>query len=164
MAKINLDGIEREVNVQHGPDGTVVTVDGRHYPVSEIIPMAGAVAFFAGRVSHLAHVSSGPSGTRISLGGHTHMRADVRTDADVPSRAGGGVHDGRVEAPMPGGIIALHVAAGDAVKAGQPIAVLVSMKMHNEINAPIDGVVRRVNCKVGDQVSFGHVLVEIGAE
>jgi biotin carboxyl carrier protein len=163
MAKIVLDGIEREVSVERGAEGTVVTVDGRRYPVSEIIPMAGAVAFFSGAVSHVAHVSSGPSGARISLGGRTHVRQHARLDADVPSRAGGGVHDGRVEAPMPGGIIALHVAAGDAVKAGQPIAVLVSMKMHNEINSPIDGVVRRVNCKVGDQVSFGHVLVEIGA-
>lgn len=163
MAKMVLDGVERDVNVERGPDGTVVTVDGRRYPVSDIIPMAGAVAFFAGQTSHVAHVSSGPAGTRISLRGHTHLRADARPDADAPL-ASAGARDGRIEAPMPGGIIALHVRTGDHVTVGQPIAVLESMKMHNEITAPIDGVVRRINCKVGDQVSFGHVLAEIGAE
>jgi biotin carboxyl carrier protein len=52
----------------------------------------------------------------------------------------------------------------ERVKSGQPAVVLESMRMHNEIEAPVDGVVRRINCKVGDQVGFGHVLAEIGAE
>jgi len=42
--------------------------------------------------------------------------------------------------------------------------VLESMKMHNEITSPSNGVVRRVHIKVGEQVSFGHVLVEVGAD
>ena len=164
MAKIVIDGIAREVEVKRGAGGTVVTVDGRKYAVNDILPLAGAVAFFAGQTSHVAHVSNGPAGTRISLKGRSHLRTDARKDADGPRRSAAGVHNGRVEAPMPGGIIALHVAAGDTVKAGQPLVVLESMKMHNEIPAPMDGVVRRINCKVGDQVSFGHVLAEIGAE
>jgi biotin carboxyl carrier protein len=35
------------------------------------------------------------------------------------------------------------------------------MKMQNEIPAPVGGEVAKVNCAVGDQVDFGHVLVEI---
>jgi biotin carboxyl carrier protein len=81
----------------------------------------------------------------------------------MPARTGGGSSDGRVQAPMPGGIIAVHVHEGDHVTAGQPLVVLESMKMHNEITSPADGVVQRIHSKVGDQVSFGHVLVEIGA-
>jgi biotin carboxyl carrier protein len=38
------------------------------------------------------------------------------------------------------------------------------MKMHNEITSPMKGVVRRVNTRVGEQVPFGHVLVEVTAE
>lgn len=164
MAKVVLDGIERDVVVERGPSGTIVSVDGRRYDVSEVIPLAGAVAFLVGQTSHVAHVSNGPAGTRISLQGRNYLRTDARPDADGPRRTGGGVHDGRIEAPLPGGIIALHVRVGDAVKTGDPIVVLESMKMHNEITAPIDGVVRCVHCKVGDQVGFGHVLAEIGAE
>lgn len=164
MARIVLDGIEREVMVERGPSGTTVFVDGRPYRVSEIVHLAGAVGFFAGVTSHVAYVSSGPTGTRVSLRGRTFLRTDVRMDADAPAHAGGGVRDGRIEAPMPGSIIALHVKAGDAVKAGQPVVVLESMKMHNEVLAPIDGVVKRMTCNVGDQVGFGQVLAEIGSE
>jgi biotin carboxyl carrier protein len=164
MAKIVLDGIARDVVVERGPNGTVVSVDGRRHDVKDIIPLAGALAFFDGRVSHVAYVSTGAAGSRISLNGRTYLRTDARIDEDRPSRGAGGIHDGRIEAPMPGGIIAIHVKAGDTVKTGDPIAVLESMKMHNEITAPIDGVIRRINCKPGDQVSFGHVLAEIGAD
>lgn len=164
MARIVLDGIERDVMVERGPSGTTVFVDGRPYRISEVVHLAGAVGFFAGHASHVAYVSSGPTGTRVSLRGRTYLRTDVRPDADAPSRGGAGVHDGRVEAPMPGSIIALHVKPGDAVKTGQPLVVLESMKMHNELVAPIDGVVRGIHCKVGDQVGFGEILAEIGAE
>jgi biotin carboxyl carrier protein len=56
------------------------------------------------------------------------------------------------------------VSQGDHVRSGQPLVVLESMKMHNEIVSPLDGVVRKVNCRVGEQVGFGHVLMEIGSE
>jgi biotin carboxyl carrier protein len=163
MAKIVLDGITREVIVERGPQGTVVSVDGRRHDVKDIIALAGSVAFFDGSKSQVAYVSACAAGSRISLNGRTYLRTDARVDEDHPSRGATGVHDGRIEAPMPGGIIAIHVKPGDTVKAGDPVAVLESMKMHNEITAPIDGVVRRIHCKPGDQVSFGHVLAEIGA-
>jgi biotin carboxyl carrier protein len=163
MAKIVLDGVAREVVIERGKDGVVVVVDGRRHAVSNIDANPGALTFFLGNAPKTAYVSSGPTGTRISLNGRTYARADARPDADAPL-ASAGARDGRIEAPMPGGIIALHVHAGDHVTVGQPVAVLESMKMHNEITAPVDGVVQRVNVKVGEQVSFGHVLAEIAAE
>jgi biotin carboxyl carrier protein len=164
MAKIVLDGVSREVTVERGQDGMVVMVDGRRHIVRDVGASAGTVAFLLDSASHVALVSGGAGGTRISLGGRTYARSEARVDADAPSHASGAGSNGRLEAPMPGAIIALHVHAGDQVTAGQPVVVLESMKMHNEIASPIDGVVRRVNCKVGDQVSYGHVLAEIAAE
>ena len=164
MAKIVLNGVARDVAIERGADGVVVMVDGRRHAVRDAGVVAGAVTFFLGDAPQMAHVSSGATGARISINGRTYSREIARPDADAPSSAAGGARDGRIEAPMPGGIIALHVHAGDHVIVGQPVAVLESMKMHNEITAPIAGVVQRVNIKVGDQVSFGHVLAEIAAE
>ena len=65
---------------------------------------------------------------------------------------------------MPGNIIAVNVSEGDVVEANQAVVVIESMKMQNEIPSPIDGKVAKVNCAVGDQVDFGHVLVEITPE
>jgi biotin carboxyl carrier protein len=164
VARLTLDGVTREVTVERGADGTTVVVDGRRYAVTGATALAGSVSFFIEHSIHVAFVSSNMSGTQLSLGGRTFLRADARVDTDTPARAASGTSDGRVQAPMPGGIIALHVKEGDHVAAGQPVVVLESMKMHNEIASPIDGVVRRVHTKVGEQVPFGHVLVEVGAD
>jgi biotin carboxyl carrier protein len=164
MAKIVLDGVAREVSIAREKDATVVIVDGRRYPVSEVASLPGGISFLVDGRSHVAFVSTGKAGTRITLHGRTYLRAAARSDEDAPSHAHHGAENGRIEAPMPGAIIALHVKSGAAVKAGQPIIVLESMKMHNEIASPRDGVVARLNCKVGDQVAFGQVLAEIAAK
>jgi len=164
MAKITLDGVTREVVLERNNDDVVVVVDGHRHVVHDVIALPESLSFMIGNQTHVAFVSKGDSGTSISLDGRTYLRPDTRVDTDVLARAGTGSHDGRVQAPMPGSIIAVHVHDGDHVTAGQPIVVLESMKMHNEITSPLDGVVRRIHCKMGDQVSFGHVLAEISAD
>ena len=67
-----------------------------------------------------------------------------------------------VTSPLPGVIIAVKVNAGDAVKAGQVVAVLEAMKMENEIQAEFDGTVASVNVSKGDSVLEGATIVTIG--
>jgi biotin carboxyl carrier protein len=68
---------------------------------------------------------------------------------------------GGLEAPMPGKVIAVKKAAGDAVVKGEEILIVEAMKMENAIRAPRDGRVKKVSAKVGDLVAPGAVLVEI---
>jgi biotin carboxyl carrier protein len=164
MAKIVLDGVAREVVLERGNNGFAVVVDGKRYDVSDVIPLSESFSFMLGSESRVAFVSKSAGGTQLSLCGRTYRRSDARVDMDAPARSAAGGGDGRVQAPMPGGVIALHVKEGDHVAAGQPVVVLESMKMHNEITSPMKGVVRRVNTRVGEQVPFGHVLVEVTAE
>lgn len=164
MAKIVLNGSAREVIVERSGDGVVVVVDGRRHSVSDVLLLDKSFSFLIGNDSRVAFVSGNAQGTQLSLGGRTYTRAQTAVDTDTPAASASGSSDGRVQAPMPGGIIALHVREGEHVTAGQPLVVLESMKMHNEITSPANGIVRRVNIKVGEQVSFGHVLVEVGAD
>ena len=62
-------------------------------------------------------------------------------------------------APMPGKVLSVHVATGDQVTAGQPLVIMVAMKMEHTITAPVDSVVGELRCAVGDQVDNGQVLV-----
>lgn len=78
--------------------------------------------------------------------------------APVAAPAGAGT---KVECPMPGTIIDVKVAVGDAVKAGQPVVILEAMKMENDVVAPADGKVTSVLVKKGDAVSANDVLVTI---
>ena len=54
-------------------------------------------------------------------------------------------------APMPGGVVAVHVDDGAAVRAGEPLVSIEAMKMEHPVLAPHDGVVRML-VAVGDQV------------
>jgi 3-methylcrotonyl-CoA carboxylase alpha subunit len=162
--KLSLDGVVKDVTVERAANGFTVAVDGRAFSVGDIGVAFGTLAFLVDHRSYVARVSSGPAGLLVSLGGRTYTLARDDVDADRPGGAGAHGGDGRLEAPMPGSIVAVNVAVGDRVTAGQPVVVLESMKMHNEITSPTDGVVRRVNCEVGEQVAFGRVLVEIGSE
>jgi propionyl-CoA carboxylase alpha chain len=62
--------------------------------------------------------------------------------------------------PMPGLVVSLDVALGQAVQAGQAVAVVEAMKMQNIIRAERDGVVKTIGAKAGDSVAADEVLVE----
>ncbi len=68
---------------------------------------------------------------------------------------------GDVKSPLPGVIQAIRVKEGDAVKAGQCIAILEAMKMENDIDAIIDGTVEKVHIALGQNVLEGDILVTI---
>ena len=82
-------------------------------------------------------------------------------DAAAAEPHGPGTEQSAVTAPMPGTVIRLLVAPGDAVKARQPLVVLEAMKMETPLSSPYDAVVRAVNVAEGEQVAGGTVLVEL---
>ena len=69
---------------------------------------------------------------------------------------------GGLVAPMPGTVLAVHVAPGDTVTEGQLLMVVEAMKMEHRITAPRPGVVAEVRARGGDQVSGGDLLAVIG--
>ncbi len=71
--------------------------------------------------------------------------------------------DGAILSPMPGRIIAVEVAAGDAVTKGQKLLTLEAMKMEHSLTAPFDGVVAELNAEAGAQVQVEALLVRIEA-
>ncbi len=68
---------------------------------------------------------------------------------------------GDLRAPMAGKIIQVLVEDGAAVKAGDTLIILEAMKMEQQITAPHDGVVDRILCREGDQVSAGTELATL---
>ena len=62
--------------------------------------------------------------------------------------------------PMPGLLTQLHVGVGDAVEAGQPLAVVEAMKMENILRAEKAGVVSAVNHKAGDSLAVDAAILE----
>ncbi len=64
-------------------------------------------------------------------------------------------------APMPGTVLRVDVAAGDAVAARQPLLVLEAMKMETPVLSPFDATVTAIHVAPGDRVAGGALLVEL---
>jgi 3-methylcrotonyl-CoA carboxylase alpha subunit len=79
----------------------------------------------------------------------------------IAHAADGALEGGRLTAPMPGKVVAFLAAVGDAVKLGQPLAVMEAMKMEHTIAAPRDGIVKALLYAVGDQVLEGEELLRM---
>ncbi len=75
--------------------------------------------------------------------------------------AGADASDGVILSPMPGRIIAVAVAAGEAVTKGQKLLTLEAMKMEHSLVAPFDGLIAQLDASEGGQVSEGALLVKI---
>ncbi|HEV3233238.1 MAG TPA: pyruvate carboxylase subunit B [Candidatus Dormibacteraeota bacterium] len=85
--------------------------------------------------------------------------------AGAPAPAAAGVPwitgDGALKAPMQGLLLKVLVSAGEAVKLGQPVAVLEAMKMQNDITASKSGTIKEIYVQEGAVVTPGQVLMVI---
>ena len=95
----------------------------------------------------------------VELEEMTAAPAAAPVAAPAPSAAAAPAAGGeKVTSPMPGTILSVNVAAGDAVKRGQVLMILEAMKMENEIMCPCDGVVSSVQAAKGAAVESGTLL------
>ncbi len=62
--------------------------------------------------------------------------------------------------PMPGLVVSIAVAAGQEVKAGEPLAVVEAMKMENLLRAERDATIKTVHAKPGDSLQVDAVILE----
>ncbi len=86
------------------------------------------------------------------------LSLEIFRAAASATSAGGG---GRVTAPMHGVLLEVLVTEGEAISAGQKLAILEAMKMQHEIIATIDGKVAAISGAVGAQMAAGDLIMEI---
>ncbi|KAG8445138.1 hypothetical protein GDO86_010053 [Hymenochirus boettgeri] len=93
----------------------------------------------------------------FSLEGSAHLCIPVPTFLSEVSTRG---TQGGAAAPMTGTVEKVFVKAGEAVEAGDPVMVMIAMKMEHTIRAPKTGIIKNVYYKEGDQVSRHALLVD----
>ena len=138
-------------------DAVEVTIGGRSFAFAMDPLAAGVFLVREGERSFVLHAVRDGALVHAFWDGVTYMLTEEREGARAPHR-----HDGSgLEAPMPGRVAAVHVAAGQRVARGQELLVVEAMKMENALRAPRDGVVRAVHVAPGDMVAPGRPLLEM---
>jgi acetyl-CoA/propionyl-CoA carboxylase biotin carboxyl carrier protein len=119
-------------------DGDLLTVDGL---TSTVLTAVDGATVWAHRGQTHAVTEAPPAHVRGS---------DAAADSEVRS-------------PMPGSVVAVHVAAGDVVAQGVPLVVVEAMKMEHVLRAPTDGTVA-LHVRLGDQVVVDQPLATVTPE
>ncbi len=145
--KFKVNGNEYNVDI-NSVEGNIanVTVNGATYEVEMDTPVNTPAATVA-RDSSTTTPNAG-EGSKPSVAAPQIDKA----------KAGAGK---AVTSPLPGVIIEVSVKEGQAVKAGQKVAVIEAMKMENEIQASNDGTVTAILVNKGDSVLEGAEIVKI---
>ncbi len=150
---------EREYNVQISDSH--VSVDGE--PVTaDLVSLngEGLHVFRQGNCSREFYLNSQSQGIYEVVAGGRRVLARVGV-AGRTSRRRAASDTGDVVAPMPGQVVQVLVAPGDAVEKDQVLAVLESMKMQMPLKAPFSGKVTQVATAVGAQVEKTAVLAHV---
>ena len=155
-------GETRRISLREiGETGFEVVVDGQvlHVDAVRSGPMIYSI-IENGKQFEAMVDEKGIHGFDVMLRGQLfHLEAvDERTQLLAGSAAVVASGPQTVAAEMPGKVVRVHAAAGDAVSEGQGVVVVEAMKMENEIPSPIAGVVREVVVSEGQTVEAGTTL------
>ena len=118
--------------------------------------------------SYVAFISEHESNWQVLLRGRLY-EALVEDEREKRLKAAAGVvmgsasGDFNLKAPMPGMVVAVPVSEGLAVKKGDNLIILESMKMQNELKSPREGVVTRIKVKTGDSVEQNQIMVTVSS-
>jgi acetyl/propionyl-CoA carboxylase alpha subunit len=140
-------------------DAYSVRVNGDDYAVRVLSRESGKLlAQCQGQMQGVAVFDADPLLHLFRDGRHVVLQRE-RTDDTL--QAAGDSEQGSLLTPLPGTIVAVHVATGQQVARGTPLVTVEAMKMEHTLTAPYDGVVSRIAYALTDRVQAGAVLVEL---
>ena len=145
-----INGAEYKCAVEDIAAGkTKVTVNGKVYEVETEAPAVKAAPVAAKPAAAPAPAPAAPKAEA--------PKAEAPKPAAAP--AAGGI---QVKSPLPGSVIKVLVSEGQAVKKGDTLMTLESMKMENAIMAEADGTVKQIAVTPGQNVMQDDLLIVLG--
>lgn len=147
-------------------DDKHISVDGKVYEVDfESVSGQPVYSLIVDGRSHESYVAPGDHEWQVLLRGRLYpVTVEDEREKRLRSAAGGGVAETgefHLRAPMPGLVVTILVGEGQAIKKGQVLLILESMKMQNELKSPRDGTVGRIRVKAGETVEQKQTLLSV---
>lgn len=157
---------DTEFKVEILEDGPIkkVSVNGNIYEVDYNVGGDSIYSIILNNQSHGVQISSiGDSSYEVKNRGDLFRISVIDELKKMRLSRTRSVAVGRqaITAQMPGVILKVYVKQGQEIKMGEPLCVLVAMKMENEIRSPIDGIVKEVYIHEGDKMTVNDKMMII---
>jgi len=146
-------------SVEAGADGYLARVQDRESSIRILARDATSLQVECDGEMHHIRVFEADSALHLFANGR-HVALNV-TRTDDALQVAGAAEQGSLLTPLPGTIVAVHVAAGQQVARGAPLITVEAMKMEHTLTAPYEGIVSRVAFGLTDRVQAGAILVEL---
>ncbi|MCC9198139.1 biotin carboxylase N-terminal domain-containing protein [Arthrobacter sp. zg-Y820] len=150
-------GPDRRASLLRDGDRALVTLDGVVHPLT-VVPVSGAPGERTGERTGECTVWIADAGYTAAL--RLRTRAELLAAARAAAGRAEGAADPVLRSPMPGTVVAVAVADGDRVTAGQPLLSVEAMKMEHQLVAPVAGTVA-LSLSPGDLVKADQVLAVV---
>jgi biotin carboxyl carrier protein len=161
--ELKIDGVDQPIELlRNGPACRFRLGDALEFTAHVETPEPGMYSVLLDGLSYDTSVEETPSGLVVVVDGH-RFEIEVRDPRRWTRGSGGAGAEGlqTVLAPMPGKVVRVLIAPGDAVETGQGLIVVEAMKMQNELKAARGGRVLSVAAKEGATVAAGETLATI---
>jgi biotin carboxyl carrier protein len=149
-----------DISLDKSGDDYQAKLDGHRYDISNVLWEKNVLSFTANGAYCKVFFATSQGETYIAVDGEYFILASGKSVAAAGVRGKAQAGD-NVSSPMPGLIVKIPVTVGESVTAGTTLAIVEAMKMQNELRAPRDGVVKKINCKEGEQVDALKLIVEL---
>jgi biotin carboxyl carrier protein len=146
------------VRVERTGDHYEVTIGDHTYRVEVEKVNPGELDFTVGGNRHRAYLADDGPRRYVAFDANAYMITRAETAQRKRAAGAGG---GSLAATMPGQVVKVLVAEGDAVTRGQALVLLEAMKMEIRVTAPQDGRIKKLLCSPGQVVERGQVLLEL---
>ncbi|WPB82972.1 acetyl/propionyl/methylcrotonyl-CoA carboxylase subunit alpha [Sediminicoccus rosea] len=148
----------RQVTLRWLPGGHAVAVGEGAARILSIRGTGTRLALVEGDAAEAFTLTPEADGCTLRMGGESWRLHRRDPHAPASEDAAG---ESRLSAPIPGRVVKLLAAVGDAVVKGQLLAVLEAMKTEIKITAPRDGVVAHLGCAEGENVEEGVEILSL---
>jgi biotin carboxyl carrier protein len=157
---IQVNGAERSVDFDFPRKEAMI--DGRKIDADAVVISPGVYSVLIGGQSFEVTIEKSGEGWLLRTSGR-EFQLEIADPRSWRRGRGASIElEGRQEvtAPMPGKVVRVLAAPGQAVEAGQGLLVIEAMKMQNEIRSPKSGTIERL-AREGQTVNAGEILAVV---
>jgi acetyl/propionyl-CoA carboxylase alpha subunit len=161
---LTINGREEEIEIVAPDPACRFRIDGGDERAADVAVLQnGVFSVLLDGASYDAYIEETPAGALVVVIDGYRFEIEVRDPRRWSRKSSGRGGDTvqSIVSPMPGKVVRVLVATGDAVEAGQGIVVVEAMKMQNELKAARAGTVLTIAAKEGATVAAGELLATI---